>query len=484
MFYDKAKIDVKAGKGGDGSASFRRERYIAFGGPDGGDGGRGGSVILRANPQLNTLLDYHYRQHFKAPDGGNGRGKKMHGANGADLTLDVPPGTLVTVVDRDILDPTVLTEESFDLMEPGQELVVARGGRGGLGNVHFATSVHQAPRIAENGEPGEERSVLLELKLIADVGLIGYPNAGKSTLLSRISAAKPKIADYPFTTLEPQLGVVDLDGQTFVVADIPGLIEGASEGAGLGLEFLRHVERCRLLVHVIDGASGLFPGMTEADVAALGGEPSARNPRADFARINHELEAYSAVLATRPQIVAINKMDLPEARKRWPKLRTWFTTHGYQVVAISAATGEGVDELVRRLASALAELPPREALAAAPPAPPSAEEALHTLRATPNEDAFTITKVEDGFYRVQGPKIERVVSMTRMENEEALDRLQTVLERSGISAALRKAGVATGDTVLIGRTELEWNDEPWATPEGRRAAGRGSRHSGPGKRHS
>jgi GTPase len=491
MFYDKAKIDVKAGKGGDGSASFRRERYVPLGGPDGGDGGKGGSVVLRVNPELNTLVYFYHKQHFKAVDGGPGRGKKMHGADAPNLIIDVPPGTFARVIEQDIIDPTDTRAQEYDLTEPGQELVIARGGRGGLGNVHFATAVHQAPRLAENGEPGEERVVELELKLIADVGLLGYPNAGKSTLLSQISAAKPKIAAYPFTTLEPQLGVVVSDETAFVVADIPGLIEGASAGAGLGLEFLRHVERCRLLIHLVDGASGLFPGLSEEDLASLGEvADQERDPITDFQRINAELAAYSPALAGRPQIVVVNKMDLPETQKRWPRLRTWFTTHGYPVLGISAATGQGVNDLVRRTAAELAELPPREALAAAPPpagAPEAAEAAdapTHTLRHAPREDAFTVTKVEDGFYRVFGTKIERVVNMTRLENEESMDRLQNVLERSGVSRALQAAGAQEGDTVVIGRVELQWSDDVFATPEGRRSARRGSRHTGPGKKHS
>ncbi|MGI8588560.1 MAG: GTPase ObgE [Chloroflexia bacterium] len=487
MFYDKAKIDVKAGKGGDGSASFRRERYVPNGGPDGGDGGHGGSVILRVDPDLNTLSYFYHKQHFKATDGGNGRGKKMHGADAPDLVIAVPPGTYAEVIETDIIDPNTTKSETYDLVEPGQELVVAHGGRGGLGNVHFATSVHQAPRIAENGEPGEERIVRLELKLIADVGLLGYPNAGKSTLLSQISAARPKIADYPFTTLEPQLGVVTAnEDQAFVVADIPGLIEGASAGAGLGLEFLRHVERCRLLLHLIDGASGLYPGMSEAELEEIGAaEETGRDPLSDFARINHELAEYSPALATRPQIVVVNKIDLSEVQARWPRLRTWFTTHGYAVMAISAATGQGVQDLIRRIASELRELPPREALAQAPPTLDlSPDTPTHTLRAEANENAFSVTKVEDGFYRVFGKRIERIVNMTRMENEESLDRLQNILEKSGISKALEAAGIQEGDTVVIGRAELQWDTDPWQTQEGRRASHRGSRHQGPGKQHS
>ena len=246
-FYDRAKITVKAGDGGAGSASMRREKYVSRGGPDGGDGGRGGHVFLRANPELNTLLPFYYRKQFVATNGGQGAHRKQHGANGADIYIDVPPGTQVRIISTDPLEADLITVTEADLIEPGQVLRVARGGKGGLGNVHFATSTHQAPRIAEKGEPGDQRTLELELKIIADVGLVGYPNAGKSTLLAAASAARPEIADYPFTTLEPVLGVVSVDDDTFVMADIPGLIEGASEGKGLGLEFLRHVERCRLL---------------------------------------------------------------------------------------------------------------------------------------------------------------------------------------------------------------------------------------------
>src|SRR5690349_16186702 len=259
-FYDRAKITIKAGDGGAGSASMRREKYVARGGPDGGDGGRGGHVFLRANPELNTLLPFHYRKHFTAENGGQGHHRKQHGANGADIYVDVPPGTQVRIISTDPLETDRITVAEADLIEPGQVLRAARGGKGGLRNVHFATSTHQAPRLAEKGEPGEQRTLELELKVIADVGLVGYPNAGKSTLLSAASAARPEIADYPFTTLEPNLGVVEVGGirgDTFVMADIPGLIEGAAEGVGLGHEFLRHVERTRLLIHVIDGSGGL-----------------------------------------------------------------------------------------------------------------------------------------------------------------------------------------------------------------------------------
>src|SRR5436190_16501785 len=295
MFYDRARIWLRAGNGGNGSASFRREKYIPKGGPDGGDGGRGASVYLRVNPNLNTLLPFHYKQHFKAEHGGSGGGRQKHGKAGKDLYIDVPPGTFVEVIDENPTSGAAAEAEQIDLVRPGQTLIVARGGRGGLGNIHFATSTRQTPRFAEKGEPGEERTVHLELKVIADVGLIGYPNVGKSTLLATVSAAQPKIADYPFTTLEPMLGVVRVgdgyDAETFVMADIPGLIQGASSGAGLGLEFLRHVERTRLLVHIVDGSAGLWRAEgagPEADAHVS----QTTDPISDFKRINAELEQY------------------------------------------------------------------------------------------------------------------------------------------------------------------------------------------------
>ena len=296
--YDRARIYVKAGDGGNGAITFRREKYVPRGGPDGGDGGQGGDVVLRVNPSENTLLRFQYLSRFVAEDGGHGQKARRHGKRAPDLVLDVPPGTVV----RDDETGEVLA----DLTAAGDEFVAARGGRGGLGNQHFATPSRQAPRLAEKGEPGKERSLALELKLIADVGLVGYPNAGKSTLLAAMSAARPKIADYPFTTLEPNLGVVDSDGETFVLADIPGLIEGAAEGAGLGHEFLRHVERTRLLLHVLDGSGGL----------------EGRDPLADFDTIEGELAAYGAGLAEKPRVVVVNKIDLPEARERLPAAST------------------------------------------------------------------------------------------------------------------------------------------------------------------
>src|SRR6266571_1966487 len=323
MFYDHSKIYVKAGDGGDGSIHFRREKFVPYGGPDGGDGGRGGSIYIEADARLNTLIDFRYRQHFKATSGAAGARQKKHGAKGEDLVLRVPCGTVIRESETN--------ELIADLVDDGQRVMVARGGRGGLGNVHFATATHQAPREAQKGEPGEERWLLLELRLIADVGLVGYPNAGKSTLLSVVTAARPKIADYPFTTLAPNLGVVAVgqagsgDEFGFVLADIPGLIEGAAQGVGLGHEFLRHIQRTRLLIHMLDGAA------------------TGRDPWQDFQAINQELSEYDEQLATRPQIVVLNKMDLPEAQERWPALKAQVEKAGYPVFAISAASHQGTE---------------------------------------------------------------------------------------------------------------------------------------------
>src|SRR6266480_4919590 len=345
MFYDQTKIYVKAGDGGDGSIHFRREKFVPYGGPDGGDGGRGGSIYMEANARLNTLIDFRYRQHFKASSGEAGARQKKHGSKGEDLLLHVPCGTVI----RDAETKELVA----DLVEDGQRIMIARGGRGGLGNVHFATATRQAPREAQKGEPGEERWLLLELQLIADVGLVGYPNAGKSTLLSVVTAATPKIAEYPFTTLSPNLGVVSVgqpgsgDEFGFVLADIPGLIEGAAQGVGLGHEFLRHIQRTRLLLHILDGAS------------------IERDPWQDFMTINQELREYDEHLAERPQIVVLNKMDLPEAQERWPTLKKQAQAAGYPVFAISAAAHEGTDELMRFAANRLEQIRQEEAERAA-----------------------------------------------------------------------------------------------------------------------
>nr|BBH88344.1 GTPase ObgE [Thermosporothrix sp. COM3] len=434
MFFDHTKIFVKAGDGGNGSSHFRREKFAPFGGPDGGDGGRGGSVYLVATESMNTLVDYRYRHHFKATPGEAGMRQKMHGAKGEDVYLKVPCGTIV----RDAETGELIA----DLVEPGQEVMVARGGRGGLGNVHFATATNQAPTEAQKGEPGEERWITLELRLIADVGLVGYPNAGKSTLLSVVSAARPKIADYPFTTLTPNLGVVEVgqisrgSGFSFVIADIPGLIEGASQGVGLGHEFLRHVRRTRLLIHMLDGAA--FD----------------REPWDDFQTINAELREYDEQLAQRPQVVVLNKIDLPEAREHWETLKAKAEEAGYPVFAISAAARQGVDDLMQYVAQRLQEIQREEAERAALAA---AEVGGTVLRPQP-EDSFTVTQESKGVFVVRGRRVERMVGMTDIENDEAMARLEASLEKMGVTKALEEAGVRVGDLVRFGKVELLWGE--------------------------
>jgi GTP-binding protein len=437
IFFDHVKIYVKAGDGGNGSSHFRREKFAPFGGPDGGDGGRGGSVYLEATTNLNTLIDYRYRHHFKASPGEAGMRQKMHGAKGDDVVMRVPCGTIVRDAEND--------ELIADLVDDGQRVMVARGGRGGLGNTHFATATHQAPREAQKGEPGEERWITLELRLIADVGLVGYPNAGKSTLLSVVTAAQPKIADYPFTTLSPNLGVVAIgqagsrDEFSFVLADIPGLIEGAAQGVGLGHEFLRHVDRTRLLIHVLDGAS------------------YDRDPWEDFLAINRELREYDERLATRPQIIAFNKMDLPEAQERWPELKARAETAGYPALAISAAAHQGTEELMRYTAQRLNEIWQEEAEQTAAQLTGDMSEMTGPVLRPQAQDAFTITK-ERGVYIVRGKRVERVVSMTDTENEESMDRLQVTMEKMGVTQALEDAGVKVGDLVRFGKVELIWGE--------------------------
>jgi len=419
MFYDEVKIYVKAGDGGDGCVAFRREKYVPYGGPAGGDGGRGGDVLLYVDPHLNTLYRFSRKRHFKAARGEHGRGKNQHGAAGADLRVPVPPGTVTYDADSG--------ELLGDLTETDQELIVARGGRGGRGNARFASSTNQAPRIAEHGEPGPERWLRLELKLLADVGVVGMPNAGKSTLLAAVTAARPKIAPYPFTTLQPNLGVVVLDDHTeFVLADIPGLIEGASQGKGLGHEFLRHIERTRVLIHLLDGLSA--------------------DPLADLAAINHELSAFGHGLAQKPQLVTLNKMDMPQVRARWPEIKAALEAQGYPGLAISALAREGTRELLYRAAQVLAELPEEV---------PSQE--LPVFRPGEDEGKFTIEREDDG-WRVRGVRLERLAAMTIWNLDEAVRRFQRALERMGILAALEEAGVQPGDTVRIGERELVWEE--------------------------
>lgn len=419
MFYDEAEIYVKAGDGGDGCVAFRREKYVPQGGPAGGDGGKGGDVIFYVDSHLNTLYRFSRNRHLRATRGQHGRGKNQHGAFGDDLRVPVPPGTIVYDAGSDDL--------IGDLTELGQELIVARGGRGGRGNSRFATSTNQAPRMAEHGTPGDERKLRLELKLLADVGLAGMPNAGKSTLLAAVTAARPKIASYPFTTLQPNLGVVVLDDQTeFVIADLPGLIEGASEGKGLGHEFLRHIERTRVLIHLLDGLSA--------------------DPLADFAAINRELAAFGHGLARKPQLAVLNKMDMPEVRERWPEIKAALKEQGYPCLAISALARDGTRELLYRAARMLAELPAEK----------MSPIALPVFRFDEAE-SFAVEWEDDG-WRVRGARVERLAAITIWNLEEAVRRFQRTLDRMGITEALDEAGVQPGDTVRIGEKELVWEE--------------------------
>ena len=422
QFIDEAEITVVAGDGGNGCVSFRREKFNPRGGPDGGDGGDGGNVYLVADPHIHTLLDYTYRRTFKAERGKHGSSANKTGARGKDIVIPVPVGTQVYDADTG--------ELLADLTVPGQRLLAARGGKGGRGNAAFATATRRTPRYAERGLPGERRRLRLVLKLIADVGLIGLPNAGKSTLLSRVSAARPKIAAYPFTTLTPNLGVVRVGDETFVVADLPGLIEGAHEGVGLGDRFLRHAERTRLLVHMLDAAA------FERDLMK------------DFQQINEELRLYSPALAERPQLVALNKIDIPEARERAVEAAERFRAMGYETFLISAATGEGVDDLMAACAAKLREMP-REV-----PEPGEAPELIEAPR--PPERPLTIERDEDGTFIVSGTRVEEEVAKTNLDSDEALDWLEERLDRLGVMRALREAGAQPGDTVRIGDVEFEY----------------------------
>lgn len=430
VFVDYVKIYVKAGDGGDGAVSFRREKFVPRGGPDGGDGGVGGDVILVATPDVHTLSDYRFDKHHKAGSGENGRGARKFGRDGADLVLKVPPGTVV----KDAETQEVLC----DLVRPGQRFIAARGGLGGRGNFHFRNSVRQAPRFAEKGEPGEERWIILELKLIADVGLVGFPNAGKSTLISRVSGAKPKIADYPFTTLVPNLGVVDLeDGRGFVMADIPGLIEGAHAGAGLGHYFLRHVSRCKVLVHLVD----LAPF-------------EERDPIQDFEVIERELKLYDPELAARPRLVAGNKVDMPGAAEKLELLRRGLEPKGYRVFGISAVTGEGVDELLRAIGEVVEHARAEEVLDAEPI---EFEEVEHKRRRRRRIQSFDVV-LDGGEYVVLGEELERLAAMTDLNNREALERFYGILNKAGVIKKLVAMGVSEGDTVRVGDVAFEYTD--------------------------
>ncbi len=419
MFIDEVKIMVQSGKGGDGAVHFRREKYVPRGGPDGGDGGKGGDIILVVTRHINTLYAFQHKRIFRAQPGGNGSKSNSSGKSGQDLEIKVPAGTIVYDDDTgDVIG---------DLVEPDQRLVVCQGGRGGRGNSHFATAHNQAPRIGERGEPGQERNLRLELKLIADIGIVGVPNAGKSTFLSAVTNAKPKIASYPFTTLQPNLGVANLDeSTTLVLADIPGLIEGAHAGVGLGHDFLRHIQRTRVLIHLLDGL--------------------AEDPLADFAQINSELALFDEDLADKPQVVALNKADLPEVQARWPEIEKKLKKRGVTPFLISAVAGENVRNLLYKAAQLLAETPEPAAVAPVP---------VYRPETDPNE--FSIERVHEG-WRVIGHSIERAAQMTYWEYDQSVRRFQRILETLGIDQALRDAGVQQGDTVLIGDFELEWED--------------------------
>ena len=423
--------------------SFRREKYVPLGGPDGGDGGRGGDVLLLVRENVTSLLAFQFNQHFKARNGDPGAARQKSGKYGDSLTIEVPAGTVV------FDDET--GELLADLTDARQTFVVAQGGKGGLGNVHFKSSIHRTPKIAELGEPGVERWIRMELRIIADIGLVGLPNAGKSTLLAAASAAHPKVADYPFTTLEPNLGVVALGGvggQTYVLADMPGLIEGAAEGSGLGHDFLRHITRTKALIHVLDASGGL----------------EGRNPLDDFKSIMTELEAYDPELVERPMIVALNKVDLPEAKANLKRLRAAMKRRGLDVFEVSAATGEGVSDLLNAVGAVLRDLQQcqKEAAKAIQDEPK-----IYTLQ-TAGERSWTATELSPHAWAVTGAWIERFTKMTNFSLEEGVDRFQSVLDRIGITAELKRRGIEEGDTVYIGAHEMTWGELDGVEPESRR----------------
>jgi GTP-binding protein len=424
VFADRARILVSAGAGGDGASTFRREAHVPRGGPDGGDGGRGGSVILVVEAGMTTLGDFKRQRHFRAAAGGRGMGRRAHGKNAPDVTIRVPPGTVVRTHPGG--------EFMGELMEADARLVVARGGRGGRGNVHFASATHRAPKHAEKGTPGDELWVELELKLIADIGLVGAPNAGKSTLLAALTEARPEVGAYPFTTITPNLGVMALDEERdAVIADVPGLIEGAHEGRGLGHHFLRHVERTRVIVGVVDGA--------------------AREPLEEWRAVADELRLHDPALMERPMPLVVTKLDLPEVRARWPELRAALNAEGNEPLAVSAHDGTGLEPLRARLSEALAEA------AIAEEARPADEE-MRIHRFDPMAEGWEVVAEGDAF-RVRGRRIELHAARTDFENEESRDRFWRLLERLGIDLELRRKGAGAGTTVHIGPIELDWGDE-------------------------
>ncbi len=421
MFIDRARIEVISGNGGNGMSSWRREKFVPRGGPSGGDGGRGGDVILIVDANTNTGFDFRFKRKFVAKNGVTGQTKNMHGQNAESTYIKVPPGTVV----KD--DET--GEVVADLTKVGQQAILVKGGRGGRGNARFVNSVNRAPTFSENGAPGAERKLRLELKLLADIGLVGYPSVGKSSIISCVSAAKPDIAAYHFTTLTPVLGVVSLDeGHSFVIADIPGLIEGAHEGVGLGHDFLRHIERTRIIIHVLD-VSGL----------------EGRDPIDDYNKINKELTLYNERLSTRPQIIVANKMDLIESQENLPRVVEYMEKLGHKVYPVSAATGEGLPELMQVASKMLLEHVEE----------PEETDDTIVYEAKP-EVEFTIGHDIDGAYLVRGKGIEKLVAMTNFDNEEGVRRFQQIFRRRGIEEALKEHGIKEGDTVRIGEMEFEF----------------------------
>ena len=420
--FDRAEIVVKAGEGGDGAISFRREKFVPFGGPDGGDGGDGGDVVIMADSSVTSLRMFSHKRFYRAADGKAGRGKKKHGRRGENLVLTVPVGTVVLFKTKIGGDALIA-----DLEQPGQQVVIAKGGSGGLGNTHFASSTNQAPRIAEKGEVGEETSIILELRLIADVGIIGYPNVGKSTLLAAASAAKPKIASYPFTTCEPILGVVEVDQQSFVLAEIPGLIDGAHLGRGLGHDFLRHIVRTKILIHLVDGSSA--------------------SPVGDMMRVNAELCLFDSALAQKPQLVVVNKIDLPQVQARVAEIKDTFISAGITPHFVSAANREGVPELIAEATKMLGQVAAKAEAGEKIP--------KKVFRPEPKGIGASVHKEGDTFV-VVAPEIERIVARTGLSSSEVRWQLKRQLTKLGVSKALEKAGVKPGDKVRCGNLEWEW----------------------------
>lgn len=423
MFVDKAKIFIKGGRGGNGIVSFRREKYVPAGGPDGGDGGRGGSVILQVDEGLRTLMDFRYKRKYIASDGENGKAKKMAGKDAKDLILRVPPGTIVRDEETNLI--------IADLTEHGQKEVVAKGGKGGRGNTHFTTSTRQAPNFAESGTPSDERNIILELKLLADVGLVGFPNVGKSTILSIVTKAKPKIANYHFTTITPNLGVVQIDKESFVLADIPGLIEGAHEGIGLGLEFLRHVERTKMLIHVVD-VSGM----------------EGRDPLEDFHKINEELKQYTEILSRKKQVVVANKMDVLQSDEKYKEFESEINKLGYKVFPVSAVTNKGLIDVMRYVAKELDTIEIE-------PIYDESEEFKYYTKEEDKNNGIIVTK-EDGYYEIAGKVIEKIFYSTNFEDMDSLRYFQNSLIKRGVIDELRNLGIEDGETVKIFDFEFEF----------------------------